>query len=285
MDVQDVRLGYVDWRPVGPSHGPVLVLLHGMSSNALFWTRVAGQLQNRHVVALDLRGHGHSDRPSSGYTAARMAADIASAIQALHLGAVVVVGHSWGAAVGLVLSSQWPDLASALVLVDGPTAHLSQRMTFAEADEQMRPPAPCYQDLLEAERGQARFLGGAWGADLRGFVHRSFQRSADCWHPILPEPGRQEMVRDLYSLQPEELLSALRMPVLMIAASDDTDGVAPLVLGWWRARAEAAAALCRAGESKRYDSGHDIPLIRPEALAVDLARVADRVVAEGTTGA
>ncbi len=274
-----VRLSYVELRRPESTPSPALVLLHGMSSNALFWLRVARHVGSRRVVAIDLRGHGHSERPSAGYTAAVMATDVARAIEGLDLGPVVVAGHSWGAAVGLELCARRPAIASALVLIDGPTARLTDHMTYEQADSQMRPPAPCYGDLEEAERDQARFLGDAWGDDLREFVHRSYQRLLDCWRPVLPEPGREQMVRDLYELQPEALLPTLTIPVLVVAATDDTDGVAPTVLGWWRARAEAAASLCRAGRAIRYESRHDIPLIQAEALALDLAHVADSVAA------
>jgi pimeloyl-ACP methyl ester carboxylesterase len=277
VDAGGLRLSYVEWRPSAPPSGPTLLLLHGMSSNALFWLRVARHLQSRRVLAIDLRGHGRSDRPAAGYTAAVMAVDIGRAIEALELGPVVIGGHSWGAAVGLELCANRPDVASALVLIDGPTASLADCMTLELADTQMRPPAPCYVDLVEAERDQARFLGDAWRDDLRDFVHRSYHRQADCWRPVLPEPGREQMVRALYELRPEALLAKLNIPVLVIAASDDTDGVAPDVLGWWRARAEAAASLCRAGRAIHYTSRHDIPLIRPEALAADLAGVSTRV--------
>jgi pimeloyl-ACP methyl ester carboxylesterase len=145
----------------------------------------------------------------------------------------------------------------------------------------MRPPAPCYGDLADAERDQARFLGDAWGDDLREFVHRSYERPAQCWRPALPEAGRCEMVRDLYDSRPEALLPALTMPVLVIAASDDSDGVAPAVLGWWRSQAEAAARLCRDGRAVRYESRHDIPLILPDAIALDLADVAESVATTG----
>jgi pimeloyl-ACP methyl ester carboxylesterase len=276
VDGERTRLSYVEWHASSDSAGPTFVLLHGMSSNALFWLRVARQMPTRRVVAIDLRGHGHSERPSAGYTAAVMAEDVARAITALRLGEVVLAGHSWGSAVGLELSARHPGLTKALVLVDGPTASLSQHMSYELADCQMRPPAPCYREISEAEIDQARFLGAAWGEDLHAFVHRSYLRSADCWRPVLPEPGRLQMVRDLYEFRPEDILPTLEVPVLVIAAADDSDGVAPAVTEWWRSQAEMAAGLCRAGSAKRYESRHDIPLIRPDALAQDLEHVAEQ---------
>jgi pimeloyl-ACP methyl ester carboxylesterase len=268
-----IRLQYLDWRPADRTPRPAVVLLHGMSSNALFWGRVAHQLPEEHLIAIDLRGHGRSDRPNDGYNTETMAADVASAMTSLGLTHSVVVGHSWGAAVALVLAARWQQVTAALVLIDGPTASLSARMSLAQADEQMRPPPPCYAKIEDAENDQARFLGDAWGDDLRAFVRRSYEHSKECWRPVLPEAGRVEMVEDLYDLQPERLLPQLSNPVLVVSATDNSDGVAPTVLGWWRSQAEIAASYCRNGQVKRYESRHDIPLIRPDALARDLDRL------------
>jgi hypothetical protein len=49
------------------------------------------------------------------------------------------------------------------------------------------------------------------------------------------------------------------MPTLIVIASDASDRVAPSVLGWWRSQAEVAAARCRWGEARQYNSRHGIP--------------------------
>lgn len=269
-----VRLRYFQWQPtVGPPASPV-VLLHGMSSNALFWLRVAEHMPGRQLVAIDLRGHGRSDRPLNGYSTASMAADVVQAIADLDLNALVLVGHSWGAAVALAVAAGHPQLLSGLVLVDGPTASLMRRMSLEEADREMRPPAPCYRDVGEIEADHARFLGDAWAADLRPFAQASFMRTERGWCPVLPEQGRREMVQALYDFQPEALLPRAEAPTLIVAASDASDGVAPTVLGWWRSQAGSAANLIRCGRLRSYASKHDIPLIEPAELAADIERTA-----------
>ncbi len=235
------------------------------------WGRVAAELPHRRVLALDLRGHGRSDRPGSGYTVEAMAADVAHALRSLALDGVVV-GHSWGVPVALRLAAVEPTLVSRLVLVDGPIASLAGRMSLEEADREMRPPARCYRSPEEIEVDTRRFLREAWGDDLREFARASFTWTPQGWCPVLPEAGRMEMVRSLHAFQPEPLLEGLAMPTLIVMASDASDGVAPGVLGWWRSQAEMAAARCRWGEARRYDSGHDIPLIRPAQLAADIDR-------------
>src|SRR5579884_715790 len=266
-----VDLWCIEWHPFRSDGSRPVLLLHGMSSNALFWGRVAAELSHRRVLALDLRGHGRSDRPGSGYTVEAMAADVAHALRGLALDGVMV-GHSWGVPVALRLAAVEPTLVSRLVLVDGPIASLAGRMSLEEADREMRPPARCYRSPEEIEVDIRRFLREAWGDDLREFARASFTWTPQGWCPVLPEAGRMEMVRSLHAFQPEPLLEGLAMPTLILMASDASDGVAPGVLGWWRSQAEMAAARCRWGEARRHDSGHDIPLIRPAQLAADIDR-------------
>jgi len=128
--------------------------------------------------------------------------------------------------------------------------------------------------LEAAEPDQARFLKEAWGEDLRGFVREGLMQTVGGWCPVLPEAGGLQMVRTLYRFQPEALLPRVEVLVLIVAASDASDGVAPDMLGWWRSRAELAAALRPQGSFRRYLSRHDIPLIRPADLALDFERSA-----------
>jgi pimeloyl-ACP methyl ester carboxylesterase len=61
----DLSLHYLDW----PSEGPPVLMLHGSKSNARAWDFVvdASAQTARRFVAPDLRGHGLSDAPTTGY--------------------------------------------------------------------------------------------------------------------------------------------------------------------------------------------------------------------------
>jgi pimeloyl-ACP methyl ester carboxylesterase len=71
-----------------------------------------------HCIAIDLRGHGHSDKPEQAYTMAAFADDVAWIITQLGLDRPVVAGHSMGGAIALQLAADHPDAVRALVLVD-----------------------------------------------------------------------------------------------------------------------------------------------------------------------
>jgi pimeloyl-ACP methyl ester carboxylesterase len=101
---------------------PELVLLHGGSQNAHTWDTVAMALRPRPLVAIDLPGHGHSDRPGPsqvGGSGARAAAtDVAVAVRALAPNAAGVVGMSFGGLTTIALSDQDSELVRRIVLVD-----------------------------------------------------------------------------------------------------------------------------------------------------------------------
>src|SRR6516165_1550716 len=77
---------------------PQLVLSHGATDDGLCWSRVAQALESDYdVVMPDARGHGLTDAPAQGYTAADHAADLAGLIEALGLERPAIGGHSMGA--------------------------------------------------------------------------------------------------------------------------------------------------------------------------------------------
>jgi pimeloyl-ACP methyl ester carboxylesterase len=270
-----VRLHYVEWPPTGAGPAPSVLLLHGLSSNALVWRRLAERLPDRRVVALDQRAHGPSDRPPSGYGAEEIVADAAEAIEVLGLGRPLVAGHSWGAAIALELAALHPDRVSGLVFVDGPAAAMTAFMTWEEVAERLQPPLPRYRDLQEAYRAHAGDLGEAWGDDLEGFVRAGLVVDAEGrFTSTLTESVRLEILRALYAYQPELLFPRVEGPILLALAGRLWAG-APSSLRAWRQRAAEQVRRSRPDAQLRtYDSAHDVPLIAPAALADDVERTA-----------
>lgn len=71
------------------------------------------------TVALDQRGHGHSDKPAAGlFTREAYVADAAAVVEQLGLGPVTLIGHSMGALTAWQLAAERPDLVHALVICD-----------------------------------------------------------------------------------------------------------------------------------------------------------------------
>ncbi|MBA3410633.1 MAG: alpha/beta hydrolase [Geodermatophilaceae bacterium] len=93
------------------------------------------------VTAIDLRGHGNSAVPASGYDTATAAADVAAVISSLDLDRPVVAGQSWGGNVVVELAATAPGLVGAIALVDGGWIRLQDTLaSWEEALQTLTPP-------------------------------------------------------------------------------------------------------------------------------------------------
>jgi pimeloyl-ACP methyl ester carboxylesterase len=270
-----VRLHWLEWRPDGPVREPALLLLHGLSSNARVWERMALQLPGRRVVALDQRSHGPSDRPQTGYGEDELVADAAHAVRELGLGRPLVVGHSWGAGVALGLASEHPDLAAGLVFVDGPAVSFSRFMTWEEAAQRMQPPLPVYAGLDAAAEAQRVYLGDAWDDDLRDFVRAGLvEVEGGGLASTLTVDVRLQILRDMYDSQPELLFANVEGPILLAMAGQLWPGAPQEFAERRRRGVEEVVELRPDAQTRWYESRHDIPQIRPAELAADVERTA-----------
>src|SRR5215204_2978292 len=86
-----VRLRYSEQ---GDPAGRPVIMLHGYTDSSFSFSRVLPLIDPSHrVFALDLRGHGNSERPAGGYTVRDFAADVMAFMDALGLERANLVGH------------------------------------------------------------------------------------------------------------------------------------------------------------------------------------------------
>ncbi len=93
-----------------------ILFLHFGGGNLMMWQRVVPCFQDRfHLVLVDLRDHGKSDKPHSGNDIDQMARDLVGVLNSLELEQVHVIGSSLGAEVGLSLAANFPARVKSLV--------------------------------------------------------------------------------------------------------------------------------------------------------------------------
>ena len=101
--------------------GPPVLLLHGLACGKRMWFHQIRALRNRfRVIAYDLRGHGQTDAPqlATDYSAAHLARDLVSLLDALEIPRAAIVGFSLGGGPALALAASRPERVSRLVLAD-----------------------------------------------------------------------------------------------------------------------------------------------------------------------
>ena len=111
-----VQINLATWEG---SAGPILCV-HGITANCRCWDVLAAALTPEfRVLAMDLRGRGRSEKPSTGYSLDHHLRDINCLLDDLQLGRAVIMGHSLGAFIGLAFAAQYPQRTERLILVDG----------------------------------------------------------------------------------------------------------------------------------------------------------------------
>jgi pimeloyl-ACP methyl ester carboxylesterase len=99
--------------------GPVVALVHGITSTSASWENVMPQLSERYtVVAPDLLGHGQSAKPRGDYSLGAYASGVRDLLVLLGHERATFVGHSLGGGVAMQLAYQFPERCERLVLVD-----------------------------------------------------------------------------------------------------------------------------------------------------------------------
>jgi pimeloyl-ACP methyl ester carboxylesterase len=116
IQVNGVNLSYREW---GGRNGP-LICLPSLTGHKGTFDGLAERLSPEyHLYALDLRGRAESDKPGEGYGFAYHTRDILAFADRLGIESFSIIGHSFGATVGVYLASIRPLRVKSLVMIDG----------------------------------------------------------------------------------------------------------------------------------------------------------------------
>lgn len=198
---------------------PPIVLLHGITDNGLCWTRLAQALEDAYdLIMVDARGHGHSDKPNSGYNSADHAADVAGLIQALGLVKPVVMGHSMGGATATAVGATYPDLVGALILEDPPW-----RPADAGSDEERAKARAEWQTNLAAQKQRTHAEIMAAGMERSPTWDASeFSNWADA--KLQVSLNVLDIIRGSLNAWPEQI-PQIQCPTLLVTAETEAGGI------------------------------------------------------------
>ena len=214
----EIEIAVREWNGAGRD----FVLVHGLASNAKTWELVAQGLSaaGHHIIAIDQRGHGLSDKPETGYGFEEVTSDLAALIEAMGLDRPIVAGQSWGGNVVVDFASRYPEMLSGLVLVDGGLIDLSRRpgATWETTAVDMKPP-----NLLGTLRYEmvARFRGfhPDWSDKQIELQMGNYETLEDgTIRPWLSLDRHMQILRAMWNQRPTELVEALTTPMLIAIA-------------------------------------------------------------------
>lgn len=226
VDGGDLRVGV--WEPEeGGVDAPTVLLVHGVTASHLSWPLVAERLPDVRVVAPDLRGRGRSNRLTGPAGMAAHARDLVAVLDAVGADRVVVVGHSMGAFVSLVLGDLYPERASRIVLVDGglplalPPGLAPEeviRLVLGPAAERLAmtfPSVEAYRDFWRAHPAFAR----DWSPALEDYLAYDLDGEAPALRPSTSYATLEEdSVDQLSGTAIADAVAAMRHPTLFVTA-------------------------------------------------------------------
>ncbi len=163
--------------------GVPFLLVHGIACDH---THLAPQFElsgraGHRVVAVDLRGHGRSGAPEDDYTIEGFADDLAWTCGQLGLEKPVVVGHSLGGEVSLALAAAFPDLPSAVVLMDSTIVPPPERAAFVYDTAAA---AACKVPVLYIDAGTPNTNLERFGELCPSATHGRQDRRVRSFHPV-----------------------------------------------------------------------------------------------------
>lgn len=108
--------------------GPDVVMIHGLTGNLAVWHLKISPLLWDHfrITTYDLRGHGYSDMPPSGYAAGDMALDLGELMDELGIERAALVGHSYGADISLYYALLHPERVTRVMAIEAALPALIQ---------------------------------------------------------------------------------------------------------------------------------------------------------------
>ena len=123
-----------------------LVLIHGWTMNVDNWRDQISEFSKRsRVIAIDLPGHGQSDKPQTTYSMDLFARAVDAVMRDAKVKRAVLVGHSMGTPVARQFYRKYPEKTLAIVIVDGALRPFGDKAMMARIVEGFR--GPNYQQI------------------------------------------------------------------------------------------------------------------------------------------
>jgi pimeloyl-ACP methyl ester carboxylesterase len=266
ISANGITLAVNDWG----GHGQPLVVVHGNSFHARVWDVTLSDLWPAYrPYAVDLRGHGDSDVPASGYSRFDHAADLTAVVEALGLLQPFVLAHSVGAIAVLLAAALTPGQFGPMVLVepvirpkvaDANWLPSAATAAFAEQARRRRHQWPSRAAALESYRTKPAFA--SWQPEvLRLYVDHGF-RDLPNGQVELKCPGWVEAqgYKASPTTNPWPHLASVECPVLIVRAGESrvfSEAIA----------AELAATLPHAHLISVPGRSHALPMEDPSLVA------------------
>ena len=246
VEVNNIMIYY---KAIG--HGDPLLIVHGGpgASHDYFLPYLLPLIKNNRLIFIDERGSGRSQKleNTKGYTVENMVEDVEAIRQALGLGKISLLGHSYGGVLALAYALKYQENLSHLILCS--TFHSSAKMNqlFEKMKERMNPELRARIDRMELEglyghgkdyeksRYTNDYMVAAWGEGYFPYLYGNHpdanydpiangNMSWDLYREMWGSHGEFVIDGNLSTVEYTERLSSIKVPTLITVGDHDECG-------------------------------------------------------------
>lgn len=249
--VNNIKLCYQD---IGS--GDTMVFLHGLGSNSTDWQpQIEFFSQNYRIIAIDCRGHGHSDKPDGKYTIPLFSSDVVQLLKLLEIDSFHLIGFSMGGMMAFQIAVDNPKIIKSLTIINSapavPYNTFSMKMTVWSRVALIK--------LMGLEKLSKVIGKKLFPSDNQEHLKDKFSASMQ----MLTKSSYTRSLMSFLGWDVSDKLSLLKMPVLVVAAEHDYTPV------------EIKTAYCREISNANLvviaDSYHATPMDQPDTLNSHIA--------------
>lgn len=289
VQLKDTNLCVFEWPAAdGVENPPTVLFVHATGFHARCWDQVIERLQGAaHVFAVDMQGHGRSERPTPPLDWGMFGQDIVDLVEALDLNDIIAVGHSMGGHSVSFAAGQAPERFAGLVLLDPvimapETYKLRSEQPSAGLD--VHPIARRRSHFASVEEMYERYKDrGNYAAWDRKVFHDY------CQYGLLHVDGQDDLE---LACPPEieaaiymasggkdihDVISKISMPVDVIRARERKPDDAPMAFGSSPTWPGLAEEFQNGRDIHLKDHSHFIPMEDPTLAANYVKEMIDRV--------
>jgi haloalkane dehalogenase len=263
--------------------GTTFVFLHGNPGSSHQWRAVLEHVGVGHVLAPDLIGMGRSGKPDVAYDFADHARYLDAWFESVGVDRVVLVGHDWGGALALDWAARHPHRVLGIAFFESIVKPMEWSDLSPQArarSELVRTPGAGEERVLTTDAFiRQAFTGGVLtpvdGADLEAYLAPfptpESRAPVLAWARQMPLGGEPKAVVDRIEAADRWLATSESVPKLLLTFEGSPTLLIDAAMAAWCAASIASLEIVDGGRA-----GHHAQEDRPEAIAAEIGRWADR---------
>jgi pimeloyl-ACP methyl ester carboxylesterase len=222
-----------------PRKADAMLFLHFGGANLLMWQRVIPAFKDRyHLILVDLRDHGKSDKPQAGDNIDQMACDLIGVLDYLQVKQVHIIGSSLGAEVGLSLAANYPEQVKSLVCDGALYSEYGPYGIWPGSEKEFRgyvekqlavirdrqvESFPSIAAFVEA-RKKVLLEYGTWNAAIETFIEYDAHQLEDgTFTRSFGRQAAENYMRSYYDCRFEDYYRQVKCPVLMVTSDEEPE--------------------------------------------------------------